>query len=135
MSEMSDTSATPSVPPIGSIGWVDLTVPDADGLRDFYAAVVGWTPTPLSMGAYSDYLMQAPAADAPQAGICHARGANAELPPVWLVYLIVADLDASLEACRARGGQVLAGPRAAGGTARFAVIRDPAGAVAALHQP
>jgi predicted enzyme related to lactoylglutathione lyase len=132
---MTEPSATPAVPPIGSIGWVDLTVPNADELRDFYSAVIGWVPTPLSMGGYSDYVMQAPEAESPQAGICHARGANASLPPVWLVYLIVADLDASLEACTARGGEVLAGPRGAGGTARFAIIRDPAGAVAALHQP
>ena len=121
--------------PVGTPCWADLTVPDADGLRDFYAAVVGWVPTPLSMGAYADYVMQALEAAVSQTEICHARGANAGLPPVWLVYLVVADLDASLAACRDRGGEVLAGPRGAGGTARFAVIRDPAGAVAALHQP
>jgi hypothetical protein len=119
---------------VGTIGWTDLTVADADGIRDFYAAVVGWAPTALDMGGYADYLMQAPGAPGPQAGICHARGANAAIPPVWLVYVAVADLDASLSACEARGGAVLAGPRPAGGGARFAVIRDPAGAVVALHQ-
>ena len=132
---MSETNAPPPVPPTGSIGWVDLTIPNADEVRDFYSAVVGWVPTPLSMGEYADYLMQAPEAAAPQAGICHARGPNAGIPPVWLVYLVVADLDASIAACRSRGGEVLSGPRGAGGTARFAIIRDPAGAVCALHQP
>lgn len=134
MSDASEADAPRPAPAVGSIGWADLTVPNADEVRDFYAAVVGWTPTPLSMGDYSDYLMQAPRAEAPQVGICHARGANAGIPPAWLIYLIVADLDASLDACRAKGGEVLAGPRSAGGTARFAIVRDPAGAVAALHQ-
>jgi predicted enzyme related to lactoylglutathione lyase len=124
-----------AVPPLGAIGWADLTVPDADAVRDFYADVVGWAPTALSMGAYSDYLMQAPGAPAPQAGVCHARGSNAGIPAVWLVYITVADLAASLEACRARGGEVVSGPRGAGGGASFAIIRDPAGAVAALFQP
>jgi len=119
---------------IGAIMWTDLTVPDADGVRDFYAAVTGWVPQPLSMGDYSDYIMTAPETGAPVAGVCHARGTNAELPPVWVVYIAVADLDASLEACRARGGTVIAGPKGAGGGARYAIIRDPAGAVAALHQ-
>ena len=29
------------------------------------------------------------------AGVCHARGANANIPPVWLVYFTVADLAAA----------------------------------------
>jgi predicted enzyme related to lactoylglutathione lyase len=125
---------TPSTPAVGSVGWIDLTVSNAVELRDFYSAVIGWTPTPLDMGGYADFVMQAPGAEAPQAGVCHARGQNADIPPVWLVYVLVADLDTSLAACTARGGTILSGPRGAGDGARFAVIRDPAGAVLALHQ-
>ena len=132
-SEVSSPETAPAKA-VGSIGWLDLTVPNADEVRDFYAEVTGWEATPLSMGEYSDYVMQSPGAPDAAAGICHARGANAGLPPVWLVYIVVADLDASLAACHARGGSVISGPRGAGGTARFAIIRDPAGAVAALYQ-
>jgi predicted enzyme related to lactoylglutathione lyase len=46
---------------IGSVGWVDLTVPDAPRLRDFYQAVVGWRASDLDMGGYADYVMQQPA--------------------------------------------------------------------------
>lgn len=119
--------------PVGTIGWVDLTVPNADEVRDFYGAVVGWTPTGLDMGGYQDYVMASPVTGSPVAGVCHARGANAELPPVWMVYLIVENLDASIAAVNERGGQVIAGPRQMG-AARYCVIRDPAGAVAALYQ-
>jgi catechol-2,3-dioxygenase len=35
---LSDTSN----PQVGTIGWVDLTVPNADEVRDFYMEVVGW---------------------------------------------------------------------------------------------
>jgi predicted enzyme related to lactoylglutathione lyase len=127
---MADTTA----PTPGTIGWADLTVPDAERVRDFYAAVTGWVPQPLSMGEYADYVMTTPGTAAPVAGICHARGANADLPPVWLVYISVPDLDASLAACRAAGGALVVEPRGVGGGARYAVIRDPAGAVVALHQ-
>lgn len=41
----------------GQIGWLDLTVPDADSLREFYSDVTGWTPAPVSMGDYQDYCM------------------------------------------------------------------------------
>jgi predicted enzyme related to lactoylglutathione lyase len=121
-------------PKVGSILWRDLTVPNADEVRDFYAAVVGWKPEPVEMGGYSDYNMVSPETGAPEAGVCHARGGNAGLPPQWLLYVTVEDLDTSLVACEAMGGEVVAPPRSMGG-ARTCVIRDPAGAVCALYQP
>lgn len=121
-------------PNLGRIVWTDLTVPNAEAIRDFYAEVVGWKPEPVDMGDYADFNMTAPGSGDPAAGVCHARGANVELPPVWLVYITVANLDRSLEACRAKGGDVLIGPKGMGGEARYAVIRDPAGAVCALYQ-
>lgn len=113
-----------------SIKWIDLTVDDAEGVRDFYAAVAGWKVEPVTMGDYDDYSMLADGSAV--AGICHARGSNADLPPVWLPYFGVDDLDASLERCCTAGGKVISGPRSAGPGMRFAVVRDPAGAAAAL---
>ena len=116
----------------GTIAHLDITVSDAPGLRDFYAAVIGWTPEPLDMGGYSDFVMTTPDG-APAAGICHARGDNADLPPLWLAYVAVEDLAASLRAVGDGGGTVVAGPRGEGPGA-YAVVRDPAGAVLALMQ-
>jgi len=117
---------------IGAIEWVDLTVPDAETLRDFYREVVGWEAVDHDMGGYQDFSMKRPGSDEVVAGICHARGPNAEIPPRWLVYIRVGDLDASLAACREKGGKVLLQPRDLGSYGRMAVIQDPAGAVAAL---
>jgi uncharacterized protein len=119
----------------GEIAWVDLTVPDAPRVRDFYVAVAGWQAAEVPMGDYSDYGMSAPASGRSVAGVCHARGENAGLPAQWLVYITVSDLDASLESCRALGGALVSGPRDMGPYGRMAVIRDPAGAVAALMEP
>jgi predicted enzyme related to lactoylglutathione lyase len=127
---MSATSA------VGSIAWVDLTVPGAAALRDFYKEVVGWSASEFNMGDHHDYCMHPGSTEAaPVAGICHTVGDNSDLPPQWLVYITVADLDASVARCVALGGSVIAGPRAIGSYGRFAVIRDPAGAIAALSQP
>ena len=114
---------------LGKIGWVDLTVPDAERLRDFYREVAGWQPEPLSMGEYDDYVMKRADGEA-VSGVCHARGGNAGLPPQWLIYIQVADLDASIERCTALGGRVVAGPKGEG--QRYCVVEDPAGAVSAL---
>lgn len=115
----------------GQIVWQDLTVPDAAAVRDFYAAVVGWSAKPHPMGDYDDYEMQAPGSDQTIAGICYAKGPNANVPPQWLLYTRVEDVDASAARCVELGGTVLDGPRAMGAQ-RFAVIQDPAGAVMAL---
>ena len=121
-------------PEVGTIGWFDLTVPNAEEVRDFYAAVAGWTPEPVSMGDYSDFTMMRDGSEAPVAGICHARGTNASQPAVWMMYIVVADLDASIAAATERGGQIVVGPKKAGPQARYCVIRDPGGAMAGLYQ-
>ena len=121
-------------PGIGAIAWIDLTVAAARDVRDFYQDVVGWTAGDVEMGGYSDFTMHPPGGGDPVAGVCHARGPNADLPAHWLIYITVADLDHSVARCRARGGAILAGPKGMGSAGRYAVIRDPAGAVAALIQ-
>ena len=118
---------------IGHIAWHDITVPDAPALRDFYAAVVGWSTEDVSMGDYADFNMKQPNSGEATAGICHAWGENADLPPQWLMYIIVADLDASIDACKRHGGRVVREARPLAG-GRFAVVADPVGAITALFE-
>lgn len=125
---MSDTK-----PAVGTIGWIDLTVEDAAAVKDFYAKVVGWDSSPVSMGDYDDYTIMPPGSETPFAGICHAQGANKDIPPAWMMYVIVEDIDASIFACKANGGEVTAGPMTMGDD-RYCFIKDPAGAQIALYQ-
>lgn len=117
----------------GQITWNDLTVSDAEPVRQFYESVVGWKFSQVSMGDYSDYSMVDSSGNV-VAGVCHAKGENANLPPAWLMYVTVEDLDACISKCNDSGGTVIDGPRTAGG-AKIAVIKDPAGAVLALYEP
>lgn len=118
---------------VGKIGWVDISVEDAPGLRDFYKQVVGWRSEDVSMGDYADYSMAMPGSGDVVTGICHARGSNAELKGGWLIYITVADVQASAAACTANGGKVIVEPRGLAG-GQFCVIEDPSGATAALYQ-
>jgi predicted enzyme related to lactoylglutathione lyase len=86
------------------------------------------------MDGYSDFMMMPPGSADAAAGICHARGSNADLPAQWLLYIVVADLDDSAASCVELGGAIVSGPRPLSG-GRICVIRDPAGAVCALYQP
>jgi len=127
--------APDGAPSTGHIAWLDLTVPDADASRDFYREVVGWTVQDVAMsdadGSYADYSMVASDGNA-AAGVCHARGTNADLPPVWMLYLPVGDLVESIERVRAEGGEVLR--ESLEGGFRFAVVRDPVGACSTVVQ-
>lgn len=120
-------------PTIGTIAWLDLTVSNAEEVRDFYRDVVGWDTSPVSMGEYEDFNMNVPGTDTAVAGVCHARGSNADFPPHWLVYIVVEDAEASAERCRELGGEIVIEPRSLGEDGTYCVIRDPAGAVAALY--
>jgi predicted enzyme related to lactoylglutathione lyase len=120
---------------IGKIGWIDISVDDAEGLSEFYAVVTGWKADAVDMGEYNDFNMTMPSSGEPAAGICHARGSNAAMPSKWLIYIVVADAQAqaSAAACVENGGKILVEPRSMG-DATFCVIEDPAGAVAGLYQ-
>ena len=116
----------------GQVSWVDLTVKNAEQVRDFYKEVVGRNSVEVDMGGYSDYNMNLEEGKT-VAGICHSRGLNANLPPQWLIYITLSDLEKSVARCRALGGKVVDGPRSMG-ESRLCVIQDPSGAVAALWQ-
>jgi len=125
---------------LGTVTWVDLTVAAAPEIRDFYEAVVGWTPREVDMGEYADFEMLPPdsaaesgstPAVAPKAaaGVCHARGGNAKLPPQWIIYVPVKDLARSLYACQRLGGKILHRL-----SPHYVLIQDPAGAVMMIYQ-
>lgn len=119
-------------PRVGSVDWLDMTGPKAAALKRFYGRVVGLAPQGVSMGDYEDWAMLAPSGRA-VCGICHDRGANAEVPGGWLPYFTVASLTRSVAAAKRLGGAVVDGPRAGGG-GRFVILRDPAGTHLALYE-
>ncbi len=120
---------------VGCIAWIDLTVSGASATRDFYARVVGWSVQDVEMEdgseRYADYNMIGSDGD-PAAGVCHARGVNRGLPPVWMIYLPVGDLAESLRRVRECGGKVLKTTRGADGEYAYAAVQDPVGACLAL---
>jgi predicted enzyme related to lactoylglutathione lyase len=114
---------------VGKIGWLDISVKNAPELRDFYEKVIGWSSTNLG----DDFCMNLPDGETTVAGICHALGDNAKLPPFWLPYVNVADVGTSVKQVLAFGGRVVDGPRKLG-ERDFCCIQDPAGAYIALIQ-
>lgn len=120
---------------VGRIAWLDLTVSDASATRDFYRQVVGWSVHNVAMEdggeTYADYGMLGDDGN-PAAGVCHARGVNVGLPPVWMIYLPVGDLAESLRRVQEEGGKVIKAMQSEDGAHVYAAVQDPAGAYFAL---
>ena len=117
----------------GKIVWHDLMVNDAIQISDFYQQVTGWEKEGLSMGEYEDFLIKSPGDAEMVAGICHARGVNKDIPAQWLMYIVVENLDESLENCKKLGGKVVGNKRKMG-EGYYCLIQDPAGAYVMLSE-
>ena len=131
----STESARAAAAPVGRISWLDLTVRDASATQDFYRQVVGWSVQNVEMKdggeRYADYNLLGEDGK-PAAGICHARGVNVGIPPVWMIYLPVADLAESLRRVKEEGGQVIKTMQGKDGQVAYAAIQDPVGVFFAL---
>jgi predicted enzyme related to lactoylglutathione lyase len=123
-------------PPAGRIARLELTVPDAAASRDFYRHVVGWTAREIEVAdgtrAPTDFTLLTPHGTA-VAAVRQARAADHGLPAVWLMFLPVGDLAASLDRVREEGGGVLRTRHDPAHEDEYAVIRDPVGAHLALQ--
>jgi predicted enzyme related to lactoylglutathione lyase len=116
----------------GAFVWYELMTTDTKAAETFYDDVVGWTSADSGMPD-ADYtlfktngLRVAGLMTLPQS----ARDMN--VPPAWLGYIGVDDVDASAEKLVKLGGTVHRQPDDIPGVGRFAVVADPHGAVFAL---
>ncbi len=129
------TSSRDATARAGRICWLDLTVSDASATRDFYRQVIDWSAQDVEMedasGRYVDYNMLCDDGN-PVAGVCHARGVNLGLPPIWMIYLPVGDLAESLRRVREGGGKIIKATQGSDGKYTYAVVQDPVGACLAL---
>lgn len=114
--------------------WCELATRDVAGSKAFYASVFGWgadTSGEDSPMPYTEFKVGGESV----AGMME-MDANmpAEVPPHWLVYVEVADTDASASQAVSLGGSVMVpGTDFPGG--RFAIITDPQGAALGLMTP
>ena len=118
---------------MGGLAWFDLTVDDAEGVRDFYTSVMGWKYGACDMDGYDDYSMKVPETGEDFTGVCHKRGCNGDMPSQWMLYFTVKDIDSALATVVEKGGKQVTEIKSFG-ESKYAVIQDPAGAVCALYQ-
>ena len=121
------------MPPVGEFSWHELATTDPDAALAFYGELFGWEKTgDHDMGPMGVYRMYG--RNGKTLGGIFKKPAEMPGPSAWLYYARVADVNASIEAARRQGGQVLNGPMEVPGGDLIATFMDPQGGMFAVHQ-
>jgi predicted enzyme related to lactoylglutathione lyase len=115
----------------GQFVWYELTTPDVDAARKFYPPITGWGTQPFD----KDYTMWT-TGGVPLAGIFRLGPEQRQkgIPPNWMPYIEASNVDETARKATALGGSVMHGPEDIPNTGRFAVVKDPQGAVFGIYK-
>jgi predicted enzyme related to lactoylglutathione lyase len=110
----------------GRFVWIDLLTEDTVAAASFYSRLFGWRAAKSDEdGEYYLFYLDGK----PVAGMAATQSKDAATSEsLWLATISVSDVDKSLAAVKAQGGQVLEGPQDAAGRGRMALVSDSADA-------
>ncbi len=113
----------------GAMSWNELATRDPQAASDFFNKLFGWQCEKLPEMDYWTYANNGRM----NGGMILMNEEWEGLPPHWMVYFTVADIDATLEKITANGGTVHV-PVFEADAGRMAVVADPTGATFSLIQ-
>ena len=115
----------------GQFVWYELTTSDVDAARRFYPPITGWGTQQFD----KDYTMWT-AGGVPFAGIFKLGPEQRQMgvPPNWMPYIEASSVDDTARKVTSLGGSVVVPPTDIPNTGRFAVAKDPQGAVFGLYK-
>jgi predicted enzyme related to lactoylglutathione lyase len=118
----------------GEFSWNELYTNDANAALAFYSGLFGWTKlTEMDMGPSGKYIIYGQGEK--QYGGIMPKTPDMKMPPSWIYYANVDDLDSAITRATSKGAKTLVGPIDVPGGTRVAQLTDPQGAVFALHGP
>jgi predicted enzyme related to lactoylglutathione lyase len=133
---MSETNQNPCAQP-GRVSWNELITPNPQVAGDFYGKLFGWQAEPFSppgapTGGPPYTLFKTDAADPGTAGMLQSP--QPDMPPLWIPYVVVEDVETSRAKAVDLGGKALTEVMDMGGVGRIAMVQDPVGAILGLHE-
>ncbi|MEM8855032.1 MAG: VOC family protein [Pseudomonadota bacterium] len=118
----------------GLVWWSECVSKDVDKARAHYEAVAGWTFDEMPMAQGGTYYI-AKVGDKPVAGLMSVTQLDHEVPPHWMTYIAVADINEAVKAAKDTGGTILREPFNVPGVGTIAMVSEPGGAVAGFIEP
>jgi predicted enzyme related to lactoylglutathione lyase len=116
----------------GTLCWADLSTPDAKSAENFYSGLLGWKFTREEKDT-SGYL-HIKNGEHFIGGVPPAAHRQPGVPPHWLAYFQVDDVDATANKAKEMGAKLFLPPMSMEGVGRMSVIADPQGAVFAVFK-
>ncbi len=117
---------------LGEVSWHELATTDQEAAFGFYEALFGWEKTDaMDMGEMGIYQMYG--LGGTTLGGMFTKSEQMPGPPAWLLYVSVADVHATAEKIKEKGGTILNGPMEVPGGGWIAQCLDPQGAAIAIH--
>lgn len=111
-----------------TLGWVELATRDVAGATSFYPDLFGWSVTP------SEWYTQWGLAGTDFGGMADMGDRfPAHVPPHWMPYFAVTDVDATAAKAEQAGAATMMAPSDVMDGLRIAVLRDPQGAAFGVH--
>ena len=110
----------------GAIGWNELLTTDPKDATDFYGSLLGFESAAME-GPMEYTMLKASGTDV--AGVIQITKEMGPIPPNWMVYFGVANVDAACDKAVALGATLLTPGMDIPNVGRFATIQDPQGAV------
>lgn len=116
---------------LGAYSWHELATTDVNAAVAFYTELFGWEkgPTHPMGGDVGDYQLITQGGQ--QIGGMY-KSSPAAMPPSWLTYVNVADIDKAANAVKGGGGRILNGPMQVPGGSWIAQATDPQGGMFAV---
>ncbi len=112
--------------PHGTPIWYEYQAQDADVAQRFYATVLGWSVATPPEGGMGYRILTA--SDGGGVGGLMPTPPGSLLPPGWLIYVGVDDVDTTLTQATDAGARVLMPATDLPGAGRLALLADPQGA-------
>jgi uncharacterized protein len=119
----------------GEFSWHELNTTDWEAAFKFYSELFGWGETAkMEMGPdEGTYFMYGYSGEERSRGGMSNMAKQMSLPPHWMYYITVDDVDSAAKRVEQNGGKLVNGPMDIPGDDRIAHFRDPQGVLFALY--
>jgi len=111
----------------GMFSWFELQTTDVAAAKTFYSALFGWKTEEMAMPGMPYTIISAGGEQV--AGMMAIPPQAQGMPPFWGVYVSVDDADVAAKKAQQLGGAVIVAPTDIPTVGRFAVLKDPQGAM------
>ena len=111
----------------GEFSWCELITDDVKGAKKFYTKLFGWETEEMSMPEGMTYTVIKVGGKG-IGGIMKTPKEAKGLPPMWVTYVTVDDVDKVVKKAEKLGAKIHVEPTDIPDVGRFAVLLDPQGA-------